>query len=192
MNRAIRGQVLFGDVAEYLAFQHLLAHALSEVPTRLLAYCLMPNHWHMLLWPAADSELTAFVRWLTATHARRLHRWRGTTGTGAVYQSRFRAVPVENEGYFYRVARYVERNAVRAQLAERADGWPWCSASPAGRLHGIELAEWPVERPPNWLRFVNDEEPVGDVDFIRAQTACGDPIGRVPPVDLAISTISSS
>jgi putative transposase len=180
MNRATRGQVLFRDAADFLAFQALLAHALEARPTRLLGYCLMPNHWHLALWPSTDDEISAFVQWFSSTHARRLHRKRGSSGCGAVYQSRFKAVPVHTETYFYRVLRYIERNAVRADLAERADDWDWGSASVQGRGLGIVIADWPLPKPDSWLDFVNDHEPVVDLDFIRTQTASGEPIGPVP------------
>jgi putative transposase len=140
----------------------------------------MPNHWHMALWPSADDEISAFVQWFSSTHARRLHRKRGSSGCGAVYQSRFKAVPVHTETYFYRVLRYIERNAVRADLAERADEWDWGSASVQGRGLGVVIAEWPLPKPDSWLDFVNDHEPVVDLDFIRTQTASGEPIGPVP------------
>jgi len=116
----------------------------------------MPNHWHMVLWPAKDGDMSAFFQWMCATHARRRHQWRGTEGRGAVYQGRFRRVPVETETYFYRVVRYVERNARRAGLAERAEAWPWTSASPVSRMHGIELAPWPLPRPKDWLPINHD------------------------------------
>ena len=114
MNRATLGQLLFTDTGEFLAFQALLAQALIERPIRLLAYTLMPNHFHFALWPERENQVSCFLQWLCATHARRLRRKRGTSGRGAVYQSRPKAVPVETETYFYRMIRYVERNAPRA------------------------------------------------------------------------------
>jgi putative transposase len=179
MNRATRGQVLFRDPGDYLSFQALLARALEQHAMRMLGYSLMPNHFHMALWPSLPDQISTFLRWLCATHAKRLHRKRGTIGCGAVYQSRFKAVPVHNETYFYRVLRYIERNAARADLCERADEWAWSSASAAGRGLGIVIAEWPIPRPPHWLDFVNDHEPLADLDFIRTQTASGEPIGPV-------------
>ena len=179
MNRATRGQVLFREAGDFLSFQALLARVLRERSMQMLGYCLMPNHFHMALLPSTPDQISTFLQCLCATHARRLHRKRGTTGCGAVYQSRFKAVPVHTELYFYRVLRYVERNAARADLCERADDWAWSSASAAGRGLGIVIAEWPIPRPPHWLDFVNASEPVTDLDFIRTQTACGEPVGPV-------------
>lgn len=179
MNRATRGQVLFAEPGDYLTFQALLARHLREAAIPMLGYCLMPNHFHMALQPTTADQASRFLQRLCATHARRLHRKRATSGTGAVYQSRFKAVPVHAETYFYRVLRYIERNAARAELCERADDWAWSSASAAGRGLGIAIAEWPIPRPPHWLDFVNDHEPQADLDFIRTQTTCGEAVGPV-------------
>jgi putative transposase len=191
VNRATQGQLLFRNHGEYLAAHHLLARALIARPIRLLAYCFMPNHVHMMVWPSKDGELTATMHWLFATHARQLHRWRGTDGRGAIYQGRFRAVPVHSDRYLFSSGRYIERNPVRGGLTDRPESWPWSSASPVSRMHGIELADWPVPKPTDWLAFINQPDPTADLDFIRSCTAKGQPIQRVD--DLAvIAAISAS
>jgi len=70
---------------------------------RLLAYCLMPNRFHLLLWPRADAELSIFMRWLTMTHARRCHAHHRTAGTGHLYQGRYKSFPVQSDGHFARL-----------------------------------------------------------------------------------------
>ena len=120
---------LFEKLEDYDAFERVLEETLEKHPTRLLAYCVMPNHWHFLLWPRADGELTAMLRWLTHTHTMRWHAHHRTSGTGHLYQGRFKAFPVQSDEHFYTVARYVEQNALRlAGLAERANRWRWPSA----------------------------------------------------------------
>lgn len=179
MNRATRGQVLFRDTGDYQSFQALLARIVRTCDMRMLGYTLMPNHFHMALWPSVPDQISKMLQSLCVTHAKRLHRKRGTTGCGAVYQSRFKAVPVHTETYFYRVLRYIERNAARADLCERADDWAWSSASASGRGLGIAIADWPIPRPPHWLDYINDNEPMADLDFIRMQTTSGESIGPV-------------
>jgi len=88
--------------------------AMHRTPIRLLAYCLMPNHWHMVLWPGKDGEITQFLRWLTITHRQRRHANRHTTGYG--HQGRFKSSPIERAESLLNVMRYVERNALRANL----------------------------------------------------------------------------
>src|SRR5207244_11561664 len=113
---------------------------------RLLSYCLMPNHWHLMLWPREDDELTAFVRWLTHTHTMRWHAHYHTAGTGHLYQGRFKSFPVQTDEHFLTVCRYVERNALRARLVPRAEDWRWSCLW--RRKHGDDkalalLSAWP-------------------------------------------------
>ena len=87
----------------------------------------MPNHWHLLLWPEGDGDLATFMQRLTITHVRRWQQHRGYVGLGHVYQGRYKSFPVESDAHFWVVARYVERNALRADLVLRAEEWRWSS-----------------------------------------------------------------
>src|SRR5439155_23281390 len=127
LNRAVRRAPLFQTPADYSAFEHVLLQAMQRVPLRLLAYCAMPSHWHLIVWPTAAGELSRFMHWLTCTHAQRWHSAHGTSGTGAVYQGRYKAIPVESDLHLLRVCRYVERNALRAGRVPRAEDWRWSS-----------------------------------------------------------------
>jgi putative transposase len=147
LNRAIQGATLFEQPADYEAFLELLAEALRQHPVNLLPYCVMPNHWHLVLWPQNDGALSTFMARLTSKHARQWRDARGTRGRGAVYQSRFKAIAVQHDRHFLRLCRYVERNAARARLAARPAEWPWCSASPmAAGANRPVLSPWPVPR----------------------------------------------
>ena len=127
LNRAnARLTILDGD-ADYEAFERVLIQAVERSKTRLLAYCLMPNHWHLVVWPHQDGELSRFVGWLTLTHTQRWHAHRHSAGCGHVYQGRFKSFPIQEDGHFYTVARYVERNAQRAKLVRKAEAWQWGS-----------------------------------------------------------------
>jgi putative transposase len=180
LNRAVARLPLFEKDGDFEAFERVLVAALQEHPTRLLAYCLMPNHWHLVLWPRHDGELSAFVRWLTHTHSMRWHAHYHSAGTGHIYQGRFKAFPVETDPYFYTVVRYVERNALRADLVERAEKWRWSSlwqrrhaAGEVGRLlHG-----WPLPEPADWLRLVNAAQTEAEVAAVRRAVLRGCPLG---------------
>ena len=119
LNRAAGRQTIFSQESDFFAFEQTLQQALRQVPTRLLCYCLMPSHWHLVLWPREDGELSAYLHWLTVTHTQRWHAFHGTTGTGPLYQGRFKSFPVETDDHFFTVCRYVERNALRANLVGR-------------------------------------------------------------------------
>src|SRR5437016_8795326 len=95
LNRAVARLPLFEKDGDYAAFERVFALALEKHPIRLLSYCVMPNHWHMVLWPKKDGELTAFLRWLTHTHTMRWHAHYHTSGTGHLYQGRFKSFPFE-------------------------------------------------------------------------------------------------
>jgi REP element-mobilizing transposase RayT len=106
LNRANARMRIFDDEAGYDAFERVLLEAVERTQTRLLAYCLMPNHWHLIVWPRKDDELSRFVGWLTLTHTQRWHAHRRTTGSGHLYQGRFKSFPVQEDEHFYTVARY--------------------------------------------------------------------------------------
>ena len=178
MNRGARRTRLFETDEDYRAFAGILDKAHHRVPMRVLAYVFMPNHWHLVLWPREDRDLSAFMAWATAMHVRLWHLAHQTVGTGTLYQSRFKAVPVKDDGHFLAVCRYVERNPVRAGLVARADDWTWSSASPVGRRVGPPLDDWPLERPMDWDRRLNTPETAEELERVRRERN-GPPLG--PP-----------
>ena len=125
LNRANGRRGIFDSAGDYLAFEQILADVQQRVGTRILAWCLMPNHWHLVLWPHRDGELSNFLRLATVIHAQRWHAYRGTAGTGHLYQGRFKAFSVQEDAHFLTVCRYVEANALRAELVARAENWRW-------------------------------------------------------------------
>ena len=126
LNRANARLRVFHKDGDYVAFERVLAEALDHVPgMRLLSYCLMPNHWHLLVWPRADGELSDFGHYLTLTHTQRWHAHYHHAGTGHLYQGRFKSFPIEADNHFLSVCRYVERNALRSRPIERAEAWRW-------------------------------------------------------------------
>jgi putative transposase len=125
LNRSNGRLTLFRKPADYEAFFRVLDEARQRLPLRILAYCVMSNHWHFLVWPEHDQDkaVSEFFRWLTVTHTQRWHAHHGTSGSGHLYQGRFKSFPVQEDDHFYTVARYVERNALRAGLVKRAEDW---------------------------------------------------------------------
>jgi putative transposase len=159
INRAVRRAQIFETSDDYGSFLRVLAEGLSRVPINVHVYCVMPNHFHLVVGPVEMSVLSAFMRWSTGTHSKRWHAWRGTTGTGPIYQGRFKAFPIQTDNHFLTVCRYVERNPLRANLVETAQDWRWSSLSQRCKnCDGLPLAEWPVLQPPMWLSLVNDRE----------------------------------
>src|SRR5581483_3399563 len=116
LNRANARLPLFTKEADYEAFERVLEEAYGREPLRILSYCLMPNHWHLVVWPkvGAGRQVSEFMRWLTVTHTQRWHAHRHTSGTGHLYHGRFKSFPIESDDHLYTVLRYVERNPLRA------------------------------------------------------------------------------
>ncbi len=127
LNRANARLPIFERDDDYAAFERVLEEAVDRTGTRLLSYCLMPNHWHLVVWPHDDGELSRFAGWLTLTHTQRWHAHRHSAGTGHLYQGRFKSFPIQEDDHFLTVCRYVERNAPRAKLVARAEEWRWSS-----------------------------------------------------------------
>jgi putative transposase len=178
VNRSVRRVRIFCDPADYRAFENLLTDTLLRIPTRLLAYTIMPNHWHMVIWPRGE-ELPRFMHRLTLTHAKRWNKAHGCERTGPLYQNRYAAIPVETGIHLRRVLRYVERNALRARLVKSAEDWRWSSLW--HRVNGsqaVPLSEWPTVPEPDWIRFVNEPHEAGELEALRSALEHGWPIGE--------------
>jgi putative transposase len=161
LNRANGKLKLFKKEQDYLAFERVLKEAHAQVPIRILSWCIMPNHWHFVLWPKADGELTAFMRKLTHTHAQRWKPAHDAVGHGHLYQGRFKSFPVQTNDHLLTLLRYVERNPLRAERVTRAQDWRWGSFSvrrqPRHELHEL-LSPWPIPMPADWTRWVNQSQ----------------------------------
>jgi putative transposase len=177
LNRAAKRTVLFESASDYAAFDALIVEALQREKVAIFAYCSMPTHWHFVLSPTVDGALSRFMHWLETTHARRWQNTRGLAGLGAVYQGRFKAIPIGRDRHFLWVCRYVERNPLRAGLVERAEDWRWSSL---GRHDGERpewLSPWPTLRPPDWRSLVNAPQTQVEVDAFRRAMRHGVPFG---------------
>ena len=180
MNRVAGKQDLFEDADDYEAFERVLAEAREREKMRVCAYVLMPNHFHLVLWPRGDGDLSRFMQWLSMTHTQRWHAHRHSAGHGHLYQSRFKSFPIQTNEHFLTVCRYVERNALRARLVERAEDWVWCSL--ACRVKKLTKAatlldDGPVDRPRNWRRMVNQPQDEKDLEWLRRCVRRGQPYG---------------
>jgi putative transposase len=180
LNRANARLTIFQTDEDYAAFERVLAQAVARSDVRLLAYCVLPNHFHLLLWPRADGELSQFMRWLTVTHTQRWHAHHRTAGSGHVYQGRFKSFPVQSDEHFLTVCRYVERNALRAKLVARAEDWRWSSLQVRRTKDDWDrpaLTPWPIARPRDWTARVN--RPLGrqEEEAVRRSIQRGQPFG---------------
>ncbi|MCH7729695.1 MAG: transposase [Planctomycetes bacterium] len=189
LNRANARMPLFEKEGDYEAFQRVLEQAVERTGTRLLAYCVLRNHWHLVVWPREDGELSKFTGWLTLTHTQRWHAHRRSTGSGHVYQGRFKSFPVQDDGHFYTLCRYVERNALRANVVERAEDWRWGSLN--RWKHGTAkekslLSSWPLPRRPGWIDHVNAPQTEAELSALRRCVKRGNPFGETTWCDQTV------
>ncbi len=179
-----RAQVFHGE-ADYREFVKLMAATGERLAPRLLAYCLMPNHVHLVLWPREDGEVSRCMQWLMTAQVRRHHRRHGSDGH--LWQGRFKAFPIQRDEHLLSVLRYVERNPLRAKLVAHAEDWPWSSlgtanaaGADAGRFDEVlapPLHAGPLPRPANWSEWVNEAEPPGQLAALRHSVNRGTPWG---------------
>jgi putative transposase len=180
LNRANARLAILHDDGDYDALERTLAEAVARHDVQLLAYCLMPNHFHLVVRPGADGALSQFMRWLTMTHTQRWHAHRHSAGSGHLYQGRFKSFPVQDDGHLATLCRYVERNALRAGLVGRAEDWRWVSLARhagGGPSTGPKLSPWPIERPEPWAERVNTPLSPTEEEALRRSMARGQPYG---------------
>ena len=199
INRGNRRMRIFGCDGDCRAFLQAMNDALKIVPMRILGWCLMPNHWHLVLWPNEDGDLLRFVGWLSNTHVRRYNRFHGLDGRGHLYQGRFTSFPIQADHHRLCVLRYVEANALRPRLVERAEDWPWGSlharlAAATGEAASFRppLSDWPVPCPENWPDLVNRELEPKQAEQVHLRIERSRPCGQGQWLDQAVKSLNLS
>jgi putative transposase len=166
INRGNNCARVFHDQTDYRSFLAVIEEAQERVPVDILAVCLMPNHFHFVVRPGRDEDLALWTHWLFTTHVRRHHRRYGTSGR--IWQGRFKPFVIQQDGHLLTVLRYVERNALRASLVQRAEHWAWGSLRwRTASTKPIQLAPSPVPLPSNWAEYVNEPQTATELQAIR-------------------------
>lgn len=180
LNRGNLRATIFHKEEDYAAFERILDEALQIHQVELYSFQLMPNHYHLVLRPLVDGEMSRFMGWVGGTHTMRYHAHYDTSGMGHVYQQRYKSFPIQDDEHFLIVCRYVERNALRAGLVERAENWRWGSL--ARWLQKPEpnpslLSPWPLARLPGWVERVNQPLTESELAAVRLSARRGKPLG---------------
>ncbi len=180
LNRANMRATIFKKEEDYVAFEKILHEGLELHAIELYSYQLMPNHYHLVLRPLVDREMSRFMGWIGGTHTMRYHAHYGTGGMGHLYQQRYKSFPIQDDGHFFVVCRYVERNALRSGLVQRAEDWQWGSLwrwlqkpEPDPKL----LSRWPLARLPGWIERVNEPLSKQELAAVRLSAQRGRPLG---------------
>jgi putative transposase len=176
LNRGNARQDVFHEDEDYQGFTELIGDACERVPMRVLAWCLMSNHFHLVLWPHADGEISRWMQWLLTSHVRRYHS--KYKSSGHVWQGRFKAFPVQHDQHLLTVLRYVESNPLRDGLVRRSEAWPWSSLA-ALRRSAVPsfLHRGPVPRQDDWVRWVNRPQNEAELAALRTSVERGAPFG---------------
>ena len=186
INRASGRLQIFNDASDYQLFEDLLLEAKEITDMRILAYVVMPNHWHLVLYPRSDGDLGTFMHRLTNAHTRRVHVKTKTIGHGPLYQGRYKSFLVDTDEYFLTLMKYVERNPVRAKLTNVCEEWRWGSVQQHASSDMRILSESPIPLPEQYLKWINTAEREEILNTIRYSVNKGAPYGRDKWVDVMV------
>jgi putative transposase len=178
LNRANRRTRIFHKPRDYEAFLRILGQGLQRTPCRVLGLCLMPNHWHLVLWPHADGDLSRLMAWISNTHVKRYRQHYHDRIGGHLYQGRFKSFPVQEDGHLLTVLRYVEANPLRAGLAQRAGEWAWSSDALRNGPFASLLSDWPIPRPADWSQWVQSRWKEEELAELRVNLDRSRPFGH--------------
>ena len=190
INRSNGRVQIFDSDAEYRHFETLLQEGVDLIGMRILAYCIMPNHWHLVLHPKNDGDLSEFMRWVTTTHVRQRRAQTETIGHGHLYQGTYKSFPVETDSYLQQLVRYVEQNPVRAKLVACAEDWRWSSLWRREKGSVKEkklLSVLPTELPEDYLTQINTLMQQDTLEILRVSVNKGTPLGSEKWVDGLVS-----
>jgi len=174
LNRGNGRQQIFHKAEDFIAFIELLGMAKDRYPVNILSYCLMPNHFHLILKAQQGEELSRFMQWIMTSHVRRYHRHYRTSGH--VWQGRFKSFLIQEDNHLLTVIRYIEGNPVRAGMVRTAREWAWSShAESCARRQREITTTLPVDLPENWEGYV--DAPLTQVE----QAKCQQSVDRQAP-----------
>lgn len=181
INRASARLTLFELKDDYELFESVLVEAVKKYDMGLIAYCCMPNHFHLILKPKNDGDLSKFMYWFTMTLTLRWHAIKNTIGSGHIFQGRYKSFLVQDDEHLLTVIRYVERNPLRAKLVNDVCEWKYSSLH--RRMHGSPkqkkiLTKKDITLPKDYLEFVKNPLTPAELESARNSVNKGVPYGK--------------
>ena len=176
LNRGNGKRTVFCKSRDYEAFLLLMQEAKDRIPISMYAYCLMPNHFHLVVMPERGADLSRWMQWLMTSHVRRYHGHYGSSGH--IWQGRYKSFIVKQDGHLLNLLRYVEANPIRARLANSAREWLWSSHK--ARIEGAScglIDVPPIDLPEKWAELVDEPLSVSDIDDIKTSLSRQCPYG---------------
>jgi putative transposase len=176
LNRGNGGQVVFHKERDYEAFIEPMKESKTRYPVKIFAYCLMPNHFHMVVMPCRASDLSKWMQWLMTSHVRRYHCHYGTSGH--VWQGRYKSFPIQTDSHLITALRYVESNPLRAGLVHSSKEWLWSSCLESLGVRPTALVdEAPVELPRDWVKYLDEPMSGRELEKLRQSVNRQSPYG---------------
>ena len=175
INRGNMKMQVFNDAEDYEYFLELLEIGTKREKVEIHAYCLMPNHFHLLLVPQEEKRLSRVMQWVMTSHVRYYHKKNKTSGH--IWQGRYKSFMVEKESYYLTLIRYIEANALRAKLSQKAEDWKYCSLYERVEKSRELLSDPYVELYDEWVKYVNQPLREGELENIRNSVNRQAPLG---------------
>ena len=176
INRGNMRMQVFNDAEDYDYFLDLVQKAAKRENIEIHAYCLMPNHFHLLLVPKEEKSLSRFMQWVMTSHVRYYHKKNKTSGH--IWQGRYKSFIVEKESYYITLIRYIEANALRAKLVLNAEDWDYGSLMEREEKHRVLLSEPYMQLEEEWVNYVNEPIREGELYNIRNSVNRQAPLGQ--------------
>ena len=174
INRGNGRQQVFHKDGDYRAFIELLLQVRGKYAVKIHAWCLMPNHFHLLVQP---EQADKWMQWLMTSHVRRYHAHYGTSGH--VWQGRYKSFIVQDDEHLLTVARYIEANPVRSGLSATASQWPWSShAARSAATEGLLPDIFPISIPDDWAVYVDTPLTDAEIEKLRNSVNRQTPFGK--------------
>ena len=178
INRGNGRQQVFHKDGDYRAFIDLMQTAREKFAVRLLAWCLQPNHFHLLVQPEHAEQLNKMMQWLMTSHVRRYHQLYGTNGH--IWQGRFKSFIVQQDHHLLTLLRYVENNPVRCGLVGSAMDWSWSShGERVGKTSQDITYSPPIELPKDWGNLVDAPLTGSELESLRLSVNRQSPYGEL-------------
>ncbi len=181
INRGNMRMQVFDDAEDYAYFLKLLQDGLKREAVELHAYCLMPNHFHLLLMPLVEGSLSHFMQWVMTSHVRYYHRKNKTSGH--IWQGRYKSFVVQKDSYYLSLVRYIEANALRAKLVNKAETWAYGSLWERMNQERDLLDASLIELPTDWALHVNTPLREEELTTVRNSVNRQSPLGELAWVE---------
>ena len=176
INRGNMKMQVFDNKEDYEYFLELLEIGTKREKVEIHAYCLMPNHFHLLLVPKEEKSLSRLMQWVMTSHVRYYHKKNKTSGH--IWKGRYKSFMVEKESYYLTLIRYIESNAHRTKLTQKAEEWKYGSLYERVTKKRELLNEPYVELYDEWVQYVNQPLKEGELEKIRNSVNRQAPLGQ--------------